>query len=172
MAEQYIIQDTTLTGIADKIRVLSGTEETMTPAEMAATLDTHNTEMNEVLSEQDSLIAQLAAALEGKTAASGGVEYEVITAPIGVDNVEYTLSRVTHIFGCVNAIEPFTAGQTIGFVGDKYMYVDEVVSSALSLASNNSSTFIGNSKVFFNEALQVPVTFVLINDPNADAISA
>ena len=73
MAE-YLIQDTTLTGIADKIRVLNGTEEAMTPAEMQTILDTHNTEINQALFTQDDLIMQIATALEGKKGASSGSE--------------------------------------------------------------------------------------------------
>ena len=42
MAE-YLIQDSTLTSLADKIRVLSGTEDTMTPIEMVDALDNINT---------------------------------------------------------------------------------------------------------------------------------
>ena len=58
MAE-YLIQDTTLTGIADKIRVLSGTEETLTPAEMNSNLNTFNNELSAINVEQDGLIEQL-----------------------------------------------------------------------------------------------------------------
>lgn len=43
MAE-YLIQEETLTGIADKIRILSGTEETMTPDEMVEALNIQNAE--------------------------------------------------------------------------------------------------------------------------------
>lgn len=97
MAE-YLIQDETLTGIGDKIRVLSGTEDTMTPVEMQTSVDEANTEvttqsdiiaqisaalgtkvnenLDTVLSEQDTLISQIATALEGKSAASGA---EVVT---------------------------------------------------------------------------------------------
>lgn len=71
MAE-YLIQEETLNGLADKIRILSGTEETMSPAEMNDELNTFNNDMNVVISEQDNLIAQIAAALEGKTGVSGG----------------------------------------------------------------------------------------------------
>lgn len=69
MAE-YLIQGETLTSLGDKIRVLSGTEETMTPAEMQSELDTFNTGMSAVVSEQDNLIAQIITALDGKTTPS------------------------------------------------------------------------------------------------------
>jgi len=80
MAE-YLIQDTTLTNLGDKIRVLSGGTATMTPIEMATTLDTHNTEMTETLATQDDLIAQIAAALEGKSA-GGGSSVPIVSVTI------------------------------------------------------------------------------------------
>lgn len=69
----YIIKSGALIDIADKIRVLNGTDEIMTPAEMKTTLDTHNTEMNQVLLDQDNLIAQIATALEGKCGAGASM---------------------------------------------------------------------------------------------------
>ena len=63
----YLIQDSTLSGIADKIRVLNGTEETLTPTEMQSELDTFNSDISAVIGEQDDLIAQIIGALEGKT---------------------------------------------------------------------------------------------------------
>ena len=79
---KYLVEGGTLTGIADKIRVLNGSNETLTPAEMQTTLDTHNTEMVEVLATQDNLIAQIAAALEGKTVPSGGANVETCTVTL------------------------------------------------------------------------------------------
>ena len=52
---EYLIQDTILTNLADKIRVLSGTEETLTPAEMDTNLTTANTEIGS----QSDIIAQI-----------------------------------------------------------------------------------------------------------------
>lgn len=58
MAE-YLIQDTTLSNIGDEIRILYGTEETMTPAVMTSNLNTFNTELGAINVEQDGLIEQL-----------------------------------------------------------------------------------------------------------------
>lgn len=67
MAE-YLIQEETLTNLGDKIRVLSGTEDTMTPSAMTTNVDEANSEINS----QAELLAQAVAALEGKVAGGGG----------------------------------------------------------------------------------------------------
>lgn len=64
---QYLINKKTLTNLADKIRVLSGSEDAMTPAVMANELDEFNSGMDSELATQDDLIAKIAGALEGKT---------------------------------------------------------------------------------------------------------
>lgn len=56
---KYLIQDTTLTGMGDEIRILYGTEETMTPAVMTSNLNTFNAELSAINVEQDGLIEQL-----------------------------------------------------------------------------------------------------------------
>ena len=43
---KYLIQDTTLAGIGDEIRILYGTEDTMTPAVMTNQLSNANTEVD------------------------------------------------------------------------------------------------------------------------------
>ena len=70
---EYLIQGETLTNLGDKIRVLSGTEDAMTPAVMASNVDEANTEIDT----QASLIVQITEALGGK-AISGGSEEEWI----------------------------------------------------------------------------------------------
>lgn len=83
MAE-YLIQGETLTSIADKIRVLSGAEGAMTPAQMDGNLGEVNTEVVD----QADLIAQIASALEGKASNSGSISYDTcavtITIPGGI----------------------------------------------------------------------------------------
>ena len=56
------IKNTTLISLADKIRVLSGSEDTMTPVVMASNVDEANTEVDT----QADLIAQIFAVLEEK----------------------------------------------------------------------------------------------------------
>lgn len=83
MAE-YLIQEETLTGIADKIRILSGTEGAMTTAEMQSELETFNADMGTVVTAQDDLIAQITTALEGKAA----VSLPTLTNPASAENIE------------------------------------------------------------------------------------
>lgn len=59
---KYVIDDTTLTGIADPIRVLSGGSEQLSPAAMGAAV----TDANAEVSAQTDLLAQIKAALEAK----------------------------------------------------------------------------------------------------------
>ena len=66
MAE-YLINNDTLTDIADEIRVLNGTEETLTPVEMKNELDTFNTDMNTVVTEQNAKINELQGANKEET---------------------------------------------------------------------------------------------------------
>lgn len=92
MAE-YLIQDTTLTNLGDKIRVLSGTEDAMTPAAMASNVDEANTEVDT----QADLIAQIMEILNNKYL--DGVNYASYLEPISnaYINTEYAPNTNTKI---------------------------------------------------------------------------
>lgn len=87
----YLIKGETLMGIADKIRVLSGTAAEMTPVEMQDKLDNLSTELSElgiVIDEQIDLIAQIMNALDGKVISIPSFNYKAIY---------FTIDGVYHI---------------------------------------------------------------------------
>lgn len=63
MAERYVIRGSTLTEIADKLRSLQNGEETLTPAAMSTVLG----DLNEAVTEQESVIEDIIEALQGKS---------------------------------------------------------------------------------------------------------
>lgn len=67
---KYFIQGETLTNLADKIRVLNGTEESMTPDEMNNGLVSANEEVNN----QINLIDQINSLLQSKSIYDNGEE--------------------------------------------------------------------------------------------------
>lgn len=77
---KYLIQDTTLENIADEVRTLSGTEETMTPSEMKENLNGANS----AIQEEANLIAQILLALEEKTNK---------TITFSINGIEYTAEK-------------------------------------------------------------------------------
>ena len=69
MAE-YLIQGEILSNLANKVRELDGTEEAMTPDEMSNAVETFNSDMTAIASEQTDLIGQIMIALDEKAAVS------------------------------------------------------------------------------------------------------
>lgn len=59
---KYVIEESSLTGIADEIRTMSGSTEKITPSEMVTNLQTLNAEIEN----QAELISQIQVALESK----------------------------------------------------------------------------------------------------------
>ena len=100
MAE-YLIQDTTLTNLGDKIRVLSGSEETMTPAVMASELDAVAEKMDSALfvNEITGVTAQMPspAAWCSITYGNGrfvAVAYDSVTAVYSDDGINWTATTL------------------------------------------------------------------------------
>lgn len=80
---KMLIQSETLTAIADKIRVLSGTEDAMSLGAM----ESHVGEANTDVATEANLIAQIASALEGKASSSGVVKTCTVTINFDLANV-------------------------------------------------------------------------------------
>ena len=97
MAE-YLIQDTTMIGIGDKIRVVTGTEGAMTPAEMQADLDIFKSDVDAELSSQDALIAELQLILANKAASTFTVFDD------GAGNVTISASGINSAYSDGNVI--------------------------------------------------------------------
>lgn len=120
------------------------------------------------------------ASVEVNVAGSGGgsaVEYEEIVIPEGATSATYTLSRVTAAYGAV----------VFGFL-DEYRgndvnggFVLSVVNSRVQLISflYNSAIEMDSSYIYYNQGIaqlecsapKRDLKLVLINDPNANAIS-
>ena len=73
---EYIIQGETLNNIANKVRTLSGTTETMSPDAMANHVNNANVEIEN----QEGLLTQIVNALEGK-AGGNGISLPTLTTP-------------------------------------------------------------------------------------------
>ena len=83
MAE-YLIQGETMTNLGDKIRVLNSVEGTMTPVEMADSVQAANDEVDT----QGLLIAQIQAALEGKVLSGGAGNVETCTVTVNMVSLQ------------------------------------------------------------------------------------
>ncbi len=145
------------------------------------------------ISQQDSLIEQIAAALVGKAggSAAAGVEYEIVNIPKGSTSKTYShsLSRVTNVFG--GMYNPLSApfligtGTRVGDVGlgqvlsvnDNICYRVSTIdadfdSSNPSVEANveKCQVIYSNNTITFptsvNCRFEVPVMLILINDPN------
>lgn len=82
MAE-YLIQDTSLTALADEIRELSGTTTPKSLDAMTSDVDAANTE----IAEQAELLNQIATALEGKAGNPGGVVLPKLNNPASASDI-------------------------------------------------------------------------------------
>lgn len=79
MAVKYVIDDETMTQIADPLRNLTGRTDELTPAEMVEA----GTAANEEVQTQTDLITQIQTALNGKTAGAAPVIQELTVTENG-----------------------------------------------------------------------------------------
>lgn len=102
---EYLIQDTSLTALADEIRELSGTTTPKSLDAMTSDVDAANAE----IAEQAELLNQIATALEGKASNPGGVVLPKLNNPASASDI---LSGKEAINGSGNKITGTIATKT------------------------------------------------------------
>ena len=86
MSDKYVFERATMEDLADSVRSVVGTSEEMTASEMSSELSNFSTGVGEAITNQDTLIAQINAAIEGKSA--GGVVLPELNNPASAENID------------------------------------------------------------------------------------
>ena len=151
---EYLIQETTLSSLADEIRVLSGSEESMSPAEMTANVQSAN---EDIATEAD-LIARISSALEGK--ASGGSSDSSDSYDC---EVTYNLIRsVTYAYDGQTAdgvatygiIAPFNMNSTVYLKKGSMFHAFNRATGFSSVTTSGDIELLQNNTVIFHVDLQ------------------
>lgn len=124
-----IIDESTLTNLANKIRVLNDTEESMTPVQMNSELASANDEVDA----QSALIEQLSELLDGKASGGGKIETCTVSFP---ESFSYH-SDICYLGSDLTA-KRFTLGQpgTISVIKNSIISIDHTASDSVSFYSH------------------------------------
>lgn len=171
MAE-YLIQDTTLTNLGNSIRTLDGTTATLSPAEMKANLDTFNTELGEIASTQDTLIADIITALEGKSAggdSGNGTTIETVT--VTIDFYEPLNPYLFFYEDGNGTINMFEANPSVGSQVFNIRKNSMVVFHCPKLADNSASIKVGlAADILSSSGIEIMHILVTTNSSIIDAV--
>lgn len=149
---KYLIQDTTLTSIADEIRTLSGTEETLSPEAMKEKV----AEGNENIAIQADLIAQIQAVVdslpEAGSGGNDGTNAELITGTISLapNNDTMDMSNMVYYTDLDGLHEDYMNifPYTFNCIKNSIVHLEDFILKESSTGINTNPFTFGNSDDF------------------------
>lgn len=109
----------------------------------------------------------------------GGIQYEIVTIPSGVDfiNITYSLPRVTGAYGSANYLEDFhSEGAVLGIFNNNFNHISHLSYSAYGNVVNveTGSDYItysnGVMSAYLSYTTLNSIQVMLINDPSCEAL--
>lgn len=118
----------------------------------------------------------------GSGGSSGGIEFEIINIPVGAYSASYTLPRVTSACGSITSsfeTDTDTADYLVLSILNTRIYYIDGLSGYSHGSSSGAELTVDNDLIEYNSGtitwyagkIDIPITLLLINDPNQPAIS-